>query len=87
MYLSKVDAGYIGSHAFKALMKTGFVPVTFDNLNTGWIESVRFGPFRHGNLLYRADIDEVFEIYAPIAVIHFVALSEVGESVQDPGFY
>lgn len=36
-------AGYIGSHACKALNNLGYVPVTFDNLNTGWKETVKIG--------------------------------------------
>ena len=32
-------AGYIGSHACKALRDAGFVPVTYDNLCTGWQRS------------------------------------------------
>ena len=68
-------AGYIGSHACKALKTAGFVPVTFDNLVTGWKEAVKFGPFAQGDLLDRAHLDEVFTQYQPVAVMHFAALS------------
>ena len=44
-------AGYIGSHACKALAKSGYTPVTIDNLSTGWLEAVKFGPFEHCDLL------------------------------------
>ena len=47
-------AGYIGSHACKALKQAGYVPVTFDNLVTGWRDAVKFGPFEQGDLLDRA---------------------------------
>jgi UDP-glucose 4-epimerase len=80
-------AGYIGSHACKALAKAGFVPVTFDNCSTGWEEAVKFGPFAPGDLLDRARLDEVFAEYQPIAVMHFAALSQVGESMREPGRY
>ena len=43
-------AGYIGSHACKALRDAGFIPVTFDSLATGWEDSVKFGPFEKGDL-------------------------------------
>ena len=33
-------AGYIGSHACKALSLAGYIPVAFDNLNTGWKDAV-----------------------------------------------
>lgn len=80
-------AGYIGSHACKALRDAGFVPVTYDNLVTGWEGSVKFGPFEKGDLLDRARLDEVFNKYAPFAVMHFAALSQVGESMSAPGKY
>jgi len=85
--LAAGGAGYIGSHACKSLRRAGFTPVTFDNLNTGWKESVKFGPFEQGDLLSRADIDLVFEKYSPIAVMHFAALSQVGESIEKPKLY
>lgn len=80
-------AGYIGSHACKALVSAGFVPVTFDNLVTGWEDAVKFGPFEKGDLLDRVRLDEVFAKYEPVAVMHFAALSQVGESMKEPGKY
>ena len=80
-------AGYIGSHACKALKQAGFTPVTFDSLVTGWSDAVQFGPFERGDLLNKADIDRVFKDHAPVAVMHFAALSQVGESMQEPGLY
>lgn len=80
-------AGYIGSHACKALRAAGYVPVTFDNLSTGWEDAVKFGPFEQGDLLDRARLDAVFAKYQPIAVMHFAAFSQVGESMTDPGKY
>ena len=80
-------AGYIGSHACKALRAAGFEPVTYDNLVTGWEEAVKFGPFEKGDLLDRARLDEVFNTHQPVAVMHFAALSQVGESMAKPGLY
>ncbi|MBU0642688.1 MAG: UDP-glucose 4-epimerase GalE [Alphaproteobacteria bacterium] len=80
-------AGYIGSHACKALRAAGYQPVTFDNLSTGWEDAVKFGPFEKGDLLDRARLDEVFAKYKPVAVMHFAAFSQVGESMSDPGKY
>ena len=80
-------AGYIGSHACKALAQAGYVPVTYDNLVTGWQDAVKFGPFEQGDLLDRARLDAVFEAYRPVAVMHFAALSQVGESMAQPGLY
>tara|TARA_R110002049_G_scaffold44333_6_gene130237 strand:- start:94977 stop:95960 length:984 start_codon:yes stop_codon:yes gene_type:complete len=80
-------AGYIGSHACKALKAAGFTPVTYDNLITGWRDAVKFGPFEQGDLLDRARLDAVFAKYRPVAVMHFAALSQVGESMSEPGLY
>ena len=80
-------AGYIGSHACKALKAAGFTPVTFDSLVTGWEEAVKFGPFEQGDLLNPSDLETVFGKYQPVAVMHFAALSLVGECMQNPGLY
>lgn len=80
-------AGYLGSHACKALRRAVFNPITFDNLITGWKEAGKYGPFEKGDLLNRDEIDAVFAKYSPIAVMHFAALSQVGESMQKPGMY
>ena len=53
-------AGYIGSHACKLLARQGYVPVTFDNLVTGWAGAVKFGPFIKGDLLDRKALDSAF---------------------------
>ena len=80
-------AGYIGSHACKALRAAGFTPVTYDNLVTGWKDAVKFGPFEQGELSDRARLDAVFAQYEPVAVMHFAALSQVGEAMSEPGRY
>ena len=80
-------AGYIGSHACKALKRAGYTPVTLDNFSTGWRHAVKFGPLVEADLLDRATLDQAFADYKPEAVMHFAALSQVGESVTDPGKY
>ncbi|WP_435165116.1 UDP-glucose 4-epimerase GalE [Falsirhodobacter sp. 1013] len=80
-------AGYIGAHACKVLKLAGFTPVTFDNISTGWEQAVKFGPLFKGDLMNRADIDAALEQYQPVAVMHFAALSLVGESMKDPATY
>jgi UDP-glucose 4-epimerase len=80
-------AGYIGSHACKALARSGFAPVVFDNLTTGWAEAVKWGPMVLGDLLDRASIDAALAEHRPVAVMHFAALSLVGVAMQDPARY
>jgi UDP-glucose 4-epimerase len=80
-------AGYIGSHACKALRDAGYTPVTVDNLSTGWSEAVKFGPLEQVDLLDKSALERVFATYEPCAVMHFAAFSQVGESVDDPVKY
>ena len=52
-------AGYIGSHAGKALARAGYLPVTLDNLGRGHESAVRWGPFECGDILDRSSLDRV----------------------------
>lgn len=81
-------AGYVGSHACLALSQAGFAPVTYDNLNNGHANFVKWGMLEQGDIRDAARLDEVISLHKPIAILHFAALIEVGESVKDPGrFY
>ena len=80
-------AGYIGSHACKLLRAAGFTPVTFDNFSTGWKQAVKFGPVFEGDLLDPDALKRCFEEHKPVAVMHFAALSQVGEAMSKPGLY
>jgi UDP-glucose-4-epimerase GalE len=80
-------AGYVGSHACKALAAAGYTPVVYDNLGRGHRELVRWGPLEVGDLGDGARLDEVFARHRPQAVMHFAAFAYVGESVQDPALY
>ena len=75
-------AGYIGSHACKALAAAGFTPVTFDNLITGWQDAVKYGPFVKGDLLDRGSIDAAFAEYQPVAVMHFAIEATVAAGCE-----
>lgn len=80
-------AGYIGSHACKALSRVGYLPVTYDNLVYGHECAVKWGPFEAGDILDRARLDDVMRRHKPAAIMHFAAFTYVGESVADPGKY
>ena len=80
-------AGYVGSHACKALFLAGYNPVTFDNLERGHHWAVKWGPLVRGSLSSTVDLDSCLKEYKPIAVMHFAALAYVGESVADPYRY
>ncbi|MBU4316534.1 MAG: UDP-glucose 4-epimerase GalE [Proteobacteria bacterium] len=80
-------AGYIGSHACKALKQAGFNPVTYDNLEYGHEWAVKWGPLEEGDILDRSRLETVLKKYDPKAVMHFAAYTYVGESVENPGKY
>lgn len=80
-------AGYVGSHACKALAAAGLLPVTFDNLSTGRREAVRWGPLVAGDILDPAALDRVMAAHRPWAVLHFAALTLVAESIAAPERY
>jgi UDP-glucose 4-epimerase len=80
-------AGYIGAHACKALAAAGFIPVTFDNFLTGWQDAVKWGPLIQGDLMDRGAVAAAFAHFNPVAVMHFAALSLVGESMRQPTRY
>jgi len=80
-------AGYIGSHACKALALAGYTPVVFDSLVYGHRWAVKWGPLREGDILDAERLDAVLAEYRPDAVMHFAAYCYVGESVREPAKY
>ena len=90
-------AGYVGSHAVKALAEAGDDVVVFDDLSAGHAEAVdriaRAFPRRtvslvQGSVLDRGAIGRLFAATGASAVMHFAARLLVGESVREPiGYY
>jgi len=80
-------AGYIGSHACKALRQAGYLPIAFDNLSYGHSDLVQWGPFEEGDINDSKRLDVVMEKYQPAAVLHFAGFTYVGESVIMPEKY
>lgn len=80
-------AGYIGSHACKALSQAGYVPVVYDSLCRGHAWAVKYGPLEIGDILDEDRLRDVCRIHRPAGVIHFAALTYVGESVENPMLY
>jgi UDP-glucose 4-epimerase len=70
------------------LSEAGFHPVVYDNLSNGHAAFVQWGPLERGDIRDARRLDEVIRVHRPVAVLHFAALIEVGESVKAPGrFY
>ncbi len=79
-------AGYIGSHACRALAAAGYQPVVYDNLSPGH-RSVVAGPLVVGDIADKTALARAFAQHDVIAVMHFAASSLVAESVADPQKY
>lgn len=80
-------AGYVGSHACKALAQAGFRPVVLDNLSTGHRDFVRWGPLVQADLHDTATVADTIRQHGCVAALHFAAFAYVGESVTDPAKY
>jgi UDP-glucose-4-epimerase GalE len=80
-------AGYIGSHAAKALHLAGYRVVVFDNFIAGHREAVRFGDLVEGDITDLAAVRRALARHHVTAVMHFAAFLDVGESVGRPARY
>jgi UDP-glucose-4-epimerase GalE len=80
-------AGYIGSHTVRALRARGHEPVIFDNLSRGHREAALDTPLVEGELLSLDAISAALRVHRVEAVLHFAALTYVGESVGHPDLY
>ncbi len=78
-------AGYIGSHAARALKRKGYEAIIYDNLSTG------HASLADGFELIRGDISDSVKLKDALrrvdAVMHFAAFAYVGESVENPRKY
>jgi len=82
-------AGYIGSHAVKALRSAGHAVVVYDDLSAGHRRAAELtgAPLEVGDIRDAARLTEVMRAHRVDAVMHFAARLSVGESVADPGGY
>jgi UDP-glucose-4-epimerase GalE len=80
-------AGYIGSHAAKALQRAGYRVVVYDNLTAGHRGAVKYGDLVVGDITDVTAVRAALRQHGISAVMHFAALLDVGESVRDPVKY
>jgi UDP-glucose-4-epimerase GalE len=82
-------AGYIGSHAVKALRARGDDVIVYDDLSAGHRAAARFAnALVEGSVHDLARMRDVMRQYDVDAVMHFAAWASVGDSVRDPvGYY
>jgi UDP-glucose 4-epimerase len=78
-------AGYIGSHAVRALGRTGHNAVALDNLSRGHRAAVPPEvPFYELDVRETDRLEQVLREHRIDCVMHFAALAAVGESVTEP---
>jgi UDP-glucose 4-epimerase len=83
-------AGYIGSHTVKELLRSGYRVTVLDNLSRGHRAVVRVlagAEFVWGDIADRELVVGLVRSRGIQAVLHFAALSLVGESVAEPSLY
>jgi UDP-glucose 4-epimerase len=82
-------AGYIGSHAVKALAARGERVIVYDNFDGGHRAAVpSASAVIEGNISDTASLRDVITTHEVNAVMHFAAWLSVGDSVRDPiGYY
>ena len=80
-------AGYIGSHAAKALRGAGYRVVLFDNLRAGHRAAALGATLVEGDIQDTAAVRAAIRQHGVTAVMHFAALLAVGDSVRDPAGY
>ena len=78
-------AGYVGSHAVAVLLERGWRVVVVDSLLTGHRAAVPpEATFVQRDLADVEGLAQVFAAHRFDAILHFAALSLVGESMKDP---
>lgn len=81
-------AGYIGSHALRAVSRAGHEPVAVDNLSRGHREAVPADvPFLELDVRQTDALTDVLREHRIECVLHFAAFAYVGESVSEPLLY
>jgi UDP-glucose-4-epimerase GalE len=82
-------AGYIGSHAVRALVEAGRRVVVLDDLSAGHAEALPAGvPLVRVQIHDREAVAEALRTHEVGAVMHFAAWLTVNDSVRDPlGYY
>jgi UDP-glucose 4-epimerase len=87
-YLVTGGAGFVGSHVVLALLDRGHEVVVFDNLSQGHRAAVPSAVrLVEGDLADAKHVDEVLGHGPWDGVLHFAALSLVGESMNQPFRY
>ena len=81
-------AGYIGSHTVRQLIRQGYGVVVCDDLSRGHRWAVPDGiPLIVADIADTTALVQAMQLHGVDAVMHFAAVSQVGESMSDPRLY
>jgi UDP-glucose 4-epimerase len=81
-------AGYVGSHALRALLRAGHQAVVLDDLRAGSADFVQGAPLVRQEVGDRAGLERLWAAHGPFdGVLHFAASISVAESVANPLLY
>ena len=81
-------AGYIGSVAVDALLQAGYQVTVYDSLVTGHRQAIPAGAeFIQADLADETALRQALAAREYLAVLHFAAFIQAGESMQRPGMY
>lgn len=77
-------AGYVGSHAAKAIAASGRQPIMIDSLFAGNAIAVKWGPLIECDLRDTTRLSQIMAETGAKSVMHFAASIEVGIGEREP---
>jgi UDP-glucose 4-epimerase len=80
-------AGYIGSHMNMMLRENSYNLLILDDFSTGYPDALRGENYIQGSLGDSLLLKKLFQEHEILAVMHFGAFIQVGESVKNPAKY
>jgi UDP-arabinose 4-epimerase len=87
MLLATGGAGYIGSHAVRALRRAGHEVVAYDDLSEGHADALLGAPLVEGDIRDTPRLAAALREHRVDVVLHFAARCYVGESMEKPELY
>ncbi len=87
MLMATGGAGYIGSHAVRALRAAGHDVVAYDDLSEGHADALLGAPLVQGDIRDTPRLEAALRAHRVRAVLHFAARCYVGESMEQPALY
>jgi UDP-arabinose 4-epimerase len=87
MLMATGGAGYVGSHAVRALRAAGHEVLVYDDLSEGHADACLGAPLVQGDIRDTPRLAAALRENRVAAVLHFAARCYVGESMEKPDLY